>query len=227
MVGAMRITQAGSGVRVAKDLGWLRPVLRSWIGLIGRYGQVMRGDGDDGDAAYWHAETTNVALLSAAAWVAGLVSLNEYPSEKTKKLRETGYGRTDLFISGPRRASPCAVIEGKQCFPIHAVTDIGALLDRSLAEALDDARNSDTSCDLRLGAVFVTLKADPHLSGREVEGCVRDLLRTIHSRGPDAMAWAFPAIDRPKRTEERGPPHRTFQWPGVALMMKVAAGGAG
>ena len=53
-------------------LEFLRPVLERWFDCIDRYNAV-RGDND---TPYWHDEKANLGLLSAAAWMAELVTLS-------------------------------------------------------------------------------------------------------------------------------------------------------
>ena len=60
------------------DLEVLRPVLQAWIDGTQRYVTLFQGD----DLPYWYNERANVGVLSAAAWQAGMVALEEFQSLK-------------------------------------------------------------------------------------------------------------------------------------------------
>src|SRR5690349_22111078 len=81
-------------------LEFLRPVLERWFECIDRYNAV-RGDGD---TPYWHDEKANLGLLSAAAWMAEMVTLQQTP---TRKQTEEGEGTVgpDLFLPCPETAA--------------------------------------------------------------------------------------------------------------------------
>ncbi len=56
----------------------LRPVLQASIDGTQRYVNLFQGD----DLPYWYNERANVGMLSAAAWQAGMVALEEFQSLK-------------------------------------------------------------------------------------------------------------------------------------------------
>lgn len=81
-------------------LEFLRPVLERWFECIDRYNAV-RGDNE---SPYWFDERANLSLLSAAAWMAEMVTLEQTPTKKQIEEGERN-GRADLFIaSGEERA---------------------------------------------------------------------------------------------------------------------------
>ncbi|SEB62217.1 hypothetical protein SAMN05216178_1556 [Pseudomonas saponiphila] len=75
-------------------LEFLRPMLERWFDCIDRY-NAIRGDSE---TPYWFDEQANLGLLSAAAWMAEMVSLERSPS---KKQQEEGArnARTDLYLA--------------------------------------------------------------------------------------------------------------------------------
>ncbi len=64
-------------------LEFLRPVLERWFDCIDRYNAV-RGDSD---TPYWHDEKANLGLLSAAAWMAELVTLQRHAHPQAERGR--------------------------------------------------------------------------------------------------------------------------------------------
>ena len=75
-------------------LEFLRPVLGRWFDCIDRYNAV-RGDTE---SPYWLDEKANLGLLSAAAWMAEMITLQQSPTRKQTEEGERN-GRADLFIA--------------------------------------------------------------------------------------------------------------------------------
>ena len=214
-MGAIRITDVTAGVRIAApELMPLRPSLDMWIELIRRYARSQD------DAAYWYCETANAGLLASAACAAGHLGLAEYVADKTN-----GQGRADIYITHARRRSDFAlVLEAKQVFPEGGYRPS---VGETLEWAASDARHSDRSVRFRAGVAFATVKLAPTLTPADTAAAVRAFLHDCHALAPDAMAWVFPHIHDPKVAPERSRAGRSFQWPGIAALFRIATAPAG
>lgn len=97
-------------------LEFLRPALERWVDCIDRFNQTL----GDGEAPYWHGAQANLGLLSAAAWQAELVTLQQHQS---KKQRDDGdrEGRCDLYIANREEA---AYLQASQRWPRIAKLDL-------------------------------------------------------------------------------------------------------
>ncbi|RON82241.1 hypothetical protein [Pseudomonas fluorescens] len=184
-------------------LEFLRPVLERWFDCIDRYNAV-RGDSD---TPYWHDEKANLGLLSAAAWMAELVTLNETATRKQNEEGERN-ARADLFLAG---AEDRAFIQATQRWP--RVTNLN--LTQALLDITNDAKRISYASDLKLGCLFVApQKAQQSASPEELQDMVDDLQKE-HTC---AVAWYFPYAYRKLRSEA-GNYH-----PGIAVLFKEARG---
>ena len=182
-------------------LEFLRPTLERWVDCIDRFNQTL----GDGEAPYWHGAQANLGLLSAAAWRAELVSLQQHQS---KKQRDDGdrEGRCDLYIANREEA---AYLQASQRWPKIAKLD----LNNALAETVYAARQIAAPSQLKVAALFASpWKAGQHASPEELQDLVDDLQK--HSAC--AIAWYFPYAYR-KLHNEAGQYH-----PGIALLLKQA-----
>lgn len=182
-------------------LEFLRPTLEHWVDCIDRFNQTL----GDGEAPYWHGAQANLGLLSAAAWQAELVSLQQHQS---KKQRDDGdrEGRCDLYIANREEA---AYLQASQRWPKIAKLD----LNNALAETVYAARQIAAPSQLKVAALFASpWKAGQHASPEELQDLVDDLQK--HSAC--AIAWYFPYAYR-KLHNEAGQYH-----PGIALLLKQA-----
>lgn len=182
-------------------LEFLRPALERWFDSIDRYNQIM----GDSECAHWFDERANLGILSAAAWMAEMVTLEHAPS---KKQREDGdrNGRTDLFIATQEDK---AYIQATQRWP-----SFGALnLTPALLDAVSDAKKVSFGNHLKLGCLFVSpWKLKQSASPEELE----DLVDDLQKQNTCAIAWYFPYGYR-KLHNDQGQ-----YFPGVALMLKEA-----
>ncbi|WP_460063527.1 hypothetical protein [Pseudomonas sp. S2_H08] len=184
-------------------LEFLRPVLERWFDCIDRYNAV-RGDSD---TPYWHDEKANLGVLSAAAWMAELVTLNDTATRKQNEEGERN-ARADLFLAG---AEDRAFIQATQRWP--KVTNLN--LTQALLDITNDAKRISYASDLKLGCLFVApQKAQHSASPEELQDMVDDL-RKEHTC---AVAWYFPYAYRKLRSEA-GNYH-----PGIAVLFKEARG---
>lgn len=184
-------------------LEFLRPVLERWFDCIDRYNAV-RGDND---TPYWFDERANLGLLSAAAWMAEMVTLQNAPTRKQNEEGERNVS-ADLLIAG---ADERAFIQATQRWP--KVTNLN--LTQPLLEATSDAKRISYASDLKLGCLFVApQKAQQSATPEELQDMVDDLQK----ENTCAVAWYFPYAYR-KLRNEAGHYH-----PGIAVLFKQAHG---
>ncbi|WNZ86014.1 hypothetical protein [Pseudomonas sp. P108] len=184
-------------------LEFLRPVLERWFDCIDRYNAV-RGDSD---TPYWHDEKANLGLLSAAAWMAELVTLNETPTRKQNEEGERN-ARADLFLAG---AEDRAFIQATQRWP--KVTNLN--LTQALLDITNDAKRISYASDLKLGCLFIAPQKPQHSASPEE---LQDMVDDLQKEHTCAVAWYFPYAYRKLRSEA-GNYH-----PGIAVLFKEARG---
>ncbi|WP_455805215.1 hypothetical protein [Pseudomonas fluorescens] len=182
-------------------LEFLRPVLERWFDCIDRYNAV-RGDSD---TPYWHDEKANLGLLSAAAWMAELVTLNETPTRKQNEEGERN-ARADLFLAG---AEDRAFIQATQRWP--KVTNLN--LTQALLDITNDAKRISYASDLKLGCLFIAPQKAQHSASPEE---LQDMVDDLQKEHTCAVAWYFPYAYRKLRSEA-GNYH-----PGIAVLFKEA-----
>jgi hypothetical protein len=184
-------------------LEFLRPVLERWFDCIDRYNAV-RGDNE---TPYWLDEKANLGLLSAAAWMAEMVTLQQSPTRKQTEEGERN-GRADLFVATPEDR---AWLQATQRWPrVNSLNLTQALLDIT-----SDAKKISYASDLKIGCLFVA----PHKSqqGATPEE-LQDMVDDLQKEHCCAVAWYFPYAYR-KLRNEAGHYH-----PGIAVLLKEARG---
>jgi hypothetical protein len=184
-------------------LEFLRPVLERWFDCIDRYNAV-RGDND---TPYWFDEKANLGLLSAAAWMAELVTLQHTATRKQNEEGERNVS-ADLFIAS---ADERAYIQATQRWP--KVKSLN--LTQPLLDATSDAKRISYASDLKLGCLFVApQKAQQSATPEELQ----DMIDELQKENTCAVAWYFPYAYR-KLRNEAGQYH-----PGIAVLFKQAHG---
>lgn len=182
-------------------LEFLRPVLERWFDCIDRFNAV-RGDND---TPYWYDENANLGLLSAAAWMAEMVTLQQTSTRKQTEEGERN-AHADLFIASSEER---AYLQATQRWP--RVNSLN--LTQALADITSDAKRISYASDLKLGCLFVApQKAQQSATPEELQDMVDDLQKE-HSC---AVAWYFPYAYR-KLRNEAGNYH-----PGIAVLLKEA-----
>jgi hypothetical protein len=184
-------------------LEFLRPLLERWFDCIDRYNAV-RGDND---TPYWYDEKANLGVLSAAAWMAEMVTLQ---NTQTRKQIEDGErnARADLLIASSEAR---AYLQATQRWPRVN----GLNLTQALAEITSDARRISYSSDLKLGCLFVAPQKAQHGATPEE---LQDMVDDLQKENTCAVAWYFPYAYR-KLHNEAGNYH-----PGIAVLLKEARG---
>ncbi|WKL51247.1 hypothetical protein Q1W70_17300 [Pseudomonas kielensis] len=182
-------------------LEFLRPVLERWFTCIDRFNAV-RGDGE---SPYWFDERANLSLLSAAAWMAEMVTLQHTPTPKQVEEGDRS-GRADLLLANAQQR---AYLQASQRWPrLNALNLSQALLDITAA-----AKTIAYSNELKLGCLFVA-PHKPQQSATPEE--LQDLIDDLQKQHCCAVAWYFPYAYR-KLRNEAGHYH-----PGVAVLLKEA-----
>ncbi|MGJ7514930.1 hypothetical protein ACSFE6_11420 [Pseudomonas baetica] len=184
-------------------LEFLRPVLERWFDCIDRY-NAIRGDSE---TPYWLDEKANLGLLSAAAWMAEIITLEQSP---TRKQIEEGQrnGRADLFIATPEAR---AWLQATQRWP--RVNQLN--LTQALQDITSSARQISYASDLKLGCLFVAPQKTQHGATPEE---LQDMVDDLQKEHTCAVAWYFPYAYR-KLHNEAGQYH-----PGIAMLLKEAHG---
>ncbi|CAI8834924.1 DUF1738 domain-containing protein [Pseudomonas sp. IT-P12] len=184
-------------------LEFLRPLLERWFDCIDRYNAV-RGDND---TPYWYDEKANLGVLSAAAWMAEMVTLQ---NTQTRKQIEDGErnARADLLIASSEAR---AYLQATQRWPRVN----GLNLTQALAEITSDAKRISYSSDLKLGCLFVAPQKAQHGATPEE---LQDMVDDLQKENTCAVAWYFPYAYR-KLHNEAGNYH-----PGIAVLLKEARG---
>ena len=184
-------------------LEFLRPVLERWFDCIDRYNAV-RGDSE---TPYWLDEKGNLGLLSAAAWMAEMITLQQSPTRKQTEEGERN-GRADLFIATTEAR---AWLQTTQRWP--RVNSLN--LTQALQDITGDAKKISYASDLKIGCLFVA----PHKSqqGATPEE-LQDMVDDLQKEHCCAVAWYFPYAYR-KLRNEAGHYH-----PGIAVLLKEARG---
>lgn len=184
-------------------LEFLRPVLERWFDCIDRFNAV-RGDNE---APYWHDEKANLGALSAAAWMAEMVTLQHTPTRKQVEEGERN-ARADLLVASSETR---AYLQATQRWP--KVNSLN--LTQALADITSEAKRISYASDLKLGCLFVApQKAQHSATPEELQDMVDDLQKELTC----AVAWYFPYAYR-KLRNEAGHYH-----PGVAILLKEARG---
>jgi hypothetical protein len=184
-------------------LEFLRPVLERWFDCIDRYNAV-RGDND---TPYWYDEKANLGLLSAAAWMAEMVTLQNTPTRKQNEEGERN-ASADLFIASSEER---AYLQATQRWP--RVNSLN--LTQALADITSDAKRISYASDLKLGCLFVAPQKAQHGATPEE---LQDMVDDLQKEHTCAVAWYFPYAYR-KLRNEAGNYH-----PGIAVLFKEARG---
>ena len=182
-------------------LEFLRPMLERWFDCIDRYNAV-RGDNE---SPYWFDEQANLGLLSAAAWMAEMVTLQHTQSKKQLEEGQRN-GRADLYLATQDER---AYLQVSQRWPrINNLHLTQALLDIS-----SDAKKIAYPSDLKLGCLFVAPQKTQQSATPEE---LQDMLDELQKEHSCAVAWYFPYAYR-KLHNDSGHYH-----PGIAVLFKEA-----
>lgn len=202
------------GVRIHNtNLELLRPVFQEWINCTLQYVELFGGD----DLPYWYNERANVGILSAAAWKAGMVSLEEFQSHKHAVPSETdqtaqaenqiGKGRCDLYLADSTNEF---FIEAKVCFP--SITSNASCFDAGMSKIAKDRKNVGGKDSFHLSALFCA----PHSYGTAASSKdIAQHLALAQEIEVDAHAWVAPA------QAQKAGSHNNRYYPLISLFIKL------
>lgn len=200
------------GIHIRHDgLEVLRPVLQAWIDCTQQYVALFEGN----DLPYWYNERANVGVLSAAAWKAGMVSLEEFQSMKypvpsdadmpPHAVQEHQKGRCDLYLADTVHEF---FIEAKVIYPSLAKTS--DCFATGLARIECDPRNvSDGS--YHLAALFCA----PYAAAKASSQDIAQHLACAQALDMDAHAWVACA------QAQQAHSHNGRYYPLVSVFLKV------
>lgn len=193
--------------------------MEEWILAIERFCRLS-----DGDVPYWYNERANVGVLSAAAWRAGAVALEEFQHEKidienfeskTADKDAKWNGRCDLWISDGKRSER---VEAKFRWLNMTSDRIAEFAEVSLKQAVSDASNSKSDDgQAAVGVAFLPLsvKASKVTDEKTIELYIEETIATLRKVDADLIAWCFPIRLRDYIGEQYG-----YQLPGVVMLAK-------
>lgn len=205
------------GIRITNEkLEPLRPVLDAWINCIIQYVELF----DGGDLPYWFNERANVSILSAAAWKAGMVALEEFPSNKVpqssedeetnsalRKEMNAKKGRCDLYLANSDLEF---FVEAKVDYP--NITSTSDCFRQGLSYIAQDRRNVGSQNSIHLSALFC---APFSFKQRASEQEISNHLSLALQEPMDAHAWVIPS-----KAQETAS-HNDSYYPMVSLFLKV------
>jgi len=206
------------GIRITNEkLEPLRPVLDAWINCIIQYVELF----DGGDLPYWFNERANVSILSAAAWKAGMVALEEFPSDKVPQssedeeidsalCKETNpkKGRCDLYLAN---SDVEFFVEAKVDYP--KISDKSDCFRKGLSYIAQDRRNVGSQSSIHLSALFCAPFSHKQ---RASEQEISNHLNLALQEPMDAHAWVIPS-----KAQETAS-HKGSYYPMVSLFLKIA-----
>ena len=182
-------------------LEFLRPVLERWFDCIDRYNAV-RGDNE---SPYWFDERANLGLLSVAAWMAEMVTLEQAPSKKQIEEGERN-GRADLLIANQEQR---AYLQATQRW--SRVNQLN--LTQALLDIASEAKTIAYANELKIGCLFVAPQKLQHSATPEE---LQDMVDDLQKEHCCAVAWYFPYAYRKLRNEAG------YYHPGIAVLFKEA-----
>lgn len=186
-----------------KKLAHWKSILEEWLSLINRYCANI-----EDDAPYFYSERPNIGILSAAAWKAGFIALEEFAFPKRAKTRS----RCDLWICKMDPPYKEDLIEAKQAWGIGNA-------DSTMLKAITDVRKINRKEYYnRIGLIFLTQGIHKKYE-QEMDNKIQELIKTSKDMDYDALSWVFP---KNKRTLSGGGQYKNIYYPGVILLAKVA-----
>jgi hypothetical protein len=188
---------------------WER-LFQAWAVLVERYCEATQGI----DAPYWHRERSNVGLLAAAAWQAGLISLEEFASRRGR--RSGSHGRCDLWIAPPGVHDGDAYeAKYEQVAPSWFRDPVGP----ALKEALGQVRALQAPYyNRRFGVVFACILI-PRDEQQDPDAAIWSAIEAAKVLNPLGVAWSFPAS---MREHTLNSPWEGYSCPGVVLVATEA-----
>jgi hypothetical protein len=184
---------------------WPR-LLEEWCLIVERYCRALSRH----DVPFWHTEQANVGLLSAAAWRAGLVAIEEFSESRRNGRGTVKTGRCDLWIYSESGTGEGDAYEAKKRLCCKAVRFADQIKKR-LKKACDDVQRLDAQYyKRRCGMLFAVPSSRGSVNKEDfIESAKGCLLRSE----VDAIAWVFSPPVKDDRNEMNSPP-------GILLLLK-------
>ncbi len=187
----------GYAIKSDKVEHW-HSILEEWLLVIERYSRHTGG----GDSPFGYRERANVGLLSAAAWRAGRVAIEEFAHEK-KKGEKGGkkLGRADLKIIS---STTVDLVETKFDWISLTGHSLVKTVQRKHEKVIRDASRSKErrEYDNTIGVSFFGI----YLKGQNVasmDQLIVDEVKSLSTEGfYDLLAWCFPPQERKAKTPE-------------------------
>lgn len=181
----------GVGLDPADDhLKELGPLLTSFIETVEDYCR------SEGSPPYWFNERASVSLLSGAAWRAGWIAIEEFPTRKVMLERSTEtdlthrYGRCDFYAKDPGGLSFAFEAKHVMAKPSQLANEVTAALRLARDDAAQLLLGEATA---RVALVF----AVPHFPIGDVKSPsdIHSMINTLlHGVTSDESSGASPAI---------------------------------
>lgn len=178
------------GTYCSRDLP-IGDALRGWITCIDRLTKSWQ---TRKDLPWWYNERADLSTLSAAIWLSGGTSIEEFQSDKRKISKTTGnlagryLGRIDfLFTLNGQHY----VAEAKESWSSAVSRNPTHRIRKRLADAQSDIRKVRSYRDRKIAIVFVK-PTIPTSNRRQARQLIDRWMDTVQAVEVDAKAWYFP-----------------------------------
>ena len=190
----------------------LKKVLKTWTKLNRQFFIQSH------DAPWWYNERADISVLSAAAWVAGGLALEEFSTKKGRGQSRRS-GRCDLYINLRNSEFACEVKRTLITLTKSSSTNL-KYIKESLKTACKDAGILGRDEGRRFGVCFAAVCL-PKKSALKCDVKLRELQDEIISANFDAIAWSFPREAR-KLSDDSHSYWQKYLFPGSILVMREA-----
>lgn len=182
--------------------------------MIERYSRSFAG----AEHVFNYTERPNIGILSAAAWRAGFMSLEEFRFEKLRAGGESSGGRCDLWVSHDHFNREWYIEAKFDEISLNSTDPIGQI-KKIMNEALEDTVSSSSFENAKgVGVSFIRVyDLAKRMIGddRQIES-ILELVNLISSNKSylkcDAVAWCFPS-------EARLPIHEDHKYGSMGVFM--------
>ena len=160
----------------------------------------------------------DISVLSAAAWIAGGLALEEFSTKKGRDSSKRS-GRCDLYINLRNSEFACEAKRTGITLTKPPSTNL-KYINESLDRACDDALKLGRDEGRRIGVCFAEVCLPKKLESIR-DAKLRELQDEVISANFDAIAWSFPVEARKLSDDGHGYWQKYF-FPGSILVMREA-----
>ena len=189
----------------------LEPILKSWLDVQRKYEAAMNNE----EPAWCYLERTCIGFLSAAAWMSGGVTLEEWGIEKNWPDAESSHGRCDLYIFHNNNQF---FIEAKHAYS-NPTGDNERELDHIRARLNAAVRDASVLAwserSEQLGVLFVVPVYRPGSHPGNFDDDITAWLQRVATVPHSAMAWLF----QPRKNIQG--PNTEYVSPGILLLART------